>query len=143
MCDLASQRLAGYSSRVNIAIASGDPTLPIAPHSIDRFFSTYVLDLLPQPLIRQVLTEAHRVLEPGGLLCFAGITPGDTVISRVVMALWRLAYSIRPSVVGGCRPIQLTEIVREPDWVVRHHRVVVVKGIASEVLVAGASGTAA
>ena len=128
---------------MTVAIATGDPTLPIARHSVDRFFSTYVLDLLSEPLIRQVLTEAHRVLEPGGLLCLAGITPGDTVISRVVMAIWRLAYSIRPYVVGGCRPIRLSEIVSEPEWVVRHHRVVVVKGVASEVLVAAASSTAA
>jgi ubiquinone/menaquinone biosynthesis C-methylase UbiE len=139
MVGLASERLARFSERASVAIASGEPAVPLPSRSVDRFLSTYVLDLLPRVRIREVVSEARRVLTPGGLLCLAGITPGNTALSRVVMALWRGVYSIRPAVVGGCRPIRLAEYVKSPEWVVRHHRVVVAKGIASEVLVGQAA----
>ena len=136
MVGLASERLSRFSDRARVTITAGEPAVPLPSGSIDRFLSTYVLDLLPPDRIKEVLSEAHRALAADGLLCLAGITPGNTALSRVVMALWRLVYSIRPAIVGGCRPIRLAEAVKSPEWTVRHHRVVVTKGIASEVLVA-------
>ncbi len=143
MIELASRRLSRFPGRARVTISSGDPKVPVRSRSIDRFLSTYVLDLLPPAVTREVLTEAHRVLEPGGLLCLAGITPGATALSSVTMALWRVLYAIDPFIVGGCRPIHLADYVSGPEWTIRHRRVVVSKGIASEVLVAEASGASA
>ncbi len=142
MVTLASQQLSRFSGRANVALTAGEPRLPVAAGSVDRFISTYVLDLLPPARIHALLAEAHRILKSGGLLCVAGITPGKTALSSVVMGLWRVAYAVGPSIVGGCRPIRITAYASAAMWVLRHHKVVVTKGIASEVLVAEASSAA-
>jgi ubiquinone/menaquinone biosynthesis C-methylase UbiE len=136
MVGLASRRLSRFADRASVTLTAGEPTLPLPEGSVDRFLSTYVLDLLPPEGIRGILSEAHRVLAPDGLLCLAGITPGTTTLARVLMTLWRWVHSVRPAIVGGCRPIRLVEYVASAEWAVRHHRVVATRGIASEVLVA-------
>lgn len=41
-----------------------------------------------------------------------------------------------PSLVGGCRPIELTDLVTGPAWSLRHREVLVSFGVPSEVVVA-------
>jgi SAM-dependent methyltransferase len=139
MVDIASARLAAFEGRATVVLSTGEATLDLPDRSQDRFLSTYVLDLLSTAQIEQILDEAHRVLVPGGLLCLAGITPGTTGFSRLVMGGWRIVASLRPSLVGGCRPVRLTECVKAPRWTLRHHEVVVAYGVASEVLIASPS----
>jgi ubiquinone/menaquinone biosynthesis C-methylase UbiE len=136
MVRLASERLAAFGPRATVATVAGGFPLTPPDSSVDRFVSTYVLDLLPAPAARQVVLEARRLLRPGGLLCLAGVTFGTTPLSKVVMAGWRRLFAWNPSWVGGCRPTKLTESVSEADWITRFHTVVVAWGVASEVLVA-------
>ena len=136
MVALATDRLSAFSERAVVSIYSGDSDLPAQSQSVDRFLATYVLDLLPEEGIRRVLDEANRIVQPGGLLCLAGITPGTTVLSRVVMGLWSGLWSLVPSAVGGCRPIRVSEYLTPGQWRIQHHRVVAAYGIASEILIA-------
>lgn len=135
MVGLASERLAPFGARARAATASGDVRFPLPDASVDRVLSTYVLDLLPEDRIREALSEARRVLRPGGLACFAGITPGTTPASRALMAAWRRLFEIKPGWLGGCRPLALAPLLG-PAWRIRFHRVVVAWAVASEVLVA-------
>jgi hypothetical protein len=96
------------------------------------------LDLLAVADIQSFLTEAHRVLRPEGSLCLAGLTYGNTPLSRLVMAGWQLRYQLQPASVGGCRPMQLTAFLDRRLWRLRHYTVVTVRGLASEVLIATA-----
>lgn len=136
MVALASEKLAAFAPRAAVTLYSGQSALPAPSQSADRFLATYVLDLLPEEEIRRVLAEAHRILGPGGLLCLAGITPGNTLASRIVMGLWSVLFGLAPSAVGGCRPIRATHNFTTAQWRVRHHRVIATLGIASEILVA-------
>jgi ubiquinone/menaquinone biosynthesis C-methylase UbiE len=136
MVRLASERLAPFGPRASVVLTSGPPPLPLSDSSVDRFLSTYVLDLLPASAVQDVLAEAARVLRPGGLLGLAGITHGSTLVSRPVMRVWEWLFSKNPSWVGGCRPTALTDHVQPSAWETRFHTVVVSWGIASEVLVA-------
>jgi ubiquinone/menaquinone biosynthesis C-methylase UbiE len=140
MIGIASGRLAPFRARASAALASGGP-LPPPDASVDRFVSTYVLDLLPETLVQEVLLEARRVLRPGGLLCLAGITDGPTIPSRVVMGVWRRLFAMNPAWVGGCRPTVLTDHVSPTRWQTRFHDVVVAWGVASEVLIASPTVT--
>jgi len=119
-----------------VALASSRPALDLADSSVDRFVSAYVLDLLAEPLVRQVLAEAGRVLRPEGLLCVAGITHGVTPFSRLVMSAWEWLFARNPSWVGGCRPTRLERHLPASDWNIRFRTVVVSWGVASEVVVA-------
>jgi SAM-dependent methyltransferase len=136
MVRLATERLAPYSARASARLASGEPKPPAADASVDRVISTYVLDLLPHEVATRLVADAARALRPGGLLCLAGITDGTTVLSRVVMGAWKLLFALRPSWVGGCRPIRLVELLPAERWEIRFHDTVVAWGMASEVVVA-------
>jgi ubiquinone/menaquinone biosynthesis C-methylase UbiE len=135
MVRLARARLARFGARAQVVLTAGDTRLPAATSGFDRFFSTYVLDLLAEEEIRSVLDEAHRVLAPGGLLGLVSLTHGFTVWSRAVERLWVAAWRTRPALVGGCRPLSLETFVSE-GWGIRHRSRVVQWGIPSEILIA-------
>ena len=65
-----------------------------------------------------------------------GITTGKNIRSKIVSSGWGLIFKIRPSLVGGCRPINLTNYVTEEDWNIVFHEKVTAKLVASEILVA-------
>ncbi|MGD8402423.1 MAG: class I SAM-dependent methyltransferase [Anaerolineales bacterium] len=136
MIQLAKERLESFGPRAMLTQSFTNVDIPIGDNSIDRFVSTYVFDLLPVNTSKKVLDEAHRALQAEGLLCLVSIAPGDTFISNVVMSSWQWIFSQKPSIVGGCRPIKLTELLSVDRWRIRYESVVVAWGIASEVVVA-------
>jgi ubiquinone/menaquinone biosynthesis C-methylase UbiE len=138
MMNLATERLAPYAGRARVFQADGTTRLSLADKSVDRVISTYVLDLLSDADIREVLREAHRVLIVGGKLCLVSLTTGTTLPSRVVSTLWTWTFRLRPSWVGGCRPIRLERFLNPGCWELEHEKVVSAFGVASEVSVATA-----
>jgi ubiquinone/menaquinone biosynthesis C-methylase UbiE len=136
MIQLATERLKSFGPRAMVTLASTDVDIPVGDNSIDRFVSTYVFDLLPHASMKKVLDEAHRTLRTDGLLCLVSITSGTTPISRFVMGTWQWIFSQKPSIVGGCRPTQLTKLLSTDQWKIRFQTVVVAWGIASEVMIA-------
>ena len=135
MVDLATQRLEKYSDRAKVLKADGRVYFPLPDHSVDRVISSYVLDLLSDKDIRSFFAEAHRVLIPGGKVCLASLTKGITLLSQIVSSVWMSVFRIRPSVVGGCRPIILDEYVDRESWKLEHRKILVPFGIPSEVMI--------
>lgn len=135
MVELARERLHEFGARARIELSDGSAELPLPDDTCDRFVSNYVLDLLPGPEIRKVLAEAHRLLGPGGRICLTGLTTGAGPLSRMVMTVWRALHRLRPSLVGGCRPIEVVRVLPAADWEIEHYAKVVAWGIPSEVLV--------
>ena len=136
MIQLATERLKSFGPRAMVTLSSTNVDIPVGDDSVDRFVSTYVFDLLPQAVAKKVFDEAHRVLQSDGLLCLASITHGTTFVSHIVMNIWGWIFSRKPSLVGGCRPTELTELLPATHWQIRHRSVVVAWGIASEVMIA-------
>jgi ubiquinone/menaquinone biosynthesis C-methylase UbiE len=136
MVGLAHQRLARFGERARVEITDGTPCLPLASGSVDRFLSTYVFDLLPSNEIEADLAEAHRVLRSDGQLCLVSLTHGQGGCGRWVSWLWERVHSLRPALVGGCRPTNLVSFVHPPRWSIQHLAVVTAYCIPSEVIVA-------
>jgi ubiquinone/menaquinone biosynthesis C-methylase UbiE len=136
MVTLARKRLTQFGPRARVLQSPGEMKLDVESGRYDRFISTYVLDLLSPADSAALLVEAHRVMSPGGLLGLVSLTHGQTSISRVIAGVWTGVYYFSPSLVGGCRPIQLREFAVKSMWRVRHTRVVTHFGLSSEVLVA-------
>ena len=88
MVDLATQRLVPYKERAQVLRSDGTMHFPVADHSVDRVFSTYVLDLLSEQDMQQAIQEARRILIPGGKLCLVSLTTGNSFLSRVVSTVW-------------------------------------------------------
>lgn len=136
MVRLARERLEPFGERALARLTDGSLPLAEPDASVDRFLSTYVLDLLPEDEIRAVVGEARRVLRPGGLLCVSSLTHGVGPLSRVVVAAWSALHALSPRLVGGCRPVDLLRYVRAEDgWKLRHHERVAPFGVPSQVLV--------
>jgi len=136
MIQLATERLKPFGPRAMVTQSTTKVDVPAGDNSIDRFVSTYVFDLLPQAAAKEVLEEGHRALQADGLLCLASITHGTNFLSHAVMDIWGWVFSQKPSLVGGCRPTELTELLSADQWQIRHQSVVIAWGIASEVLIA-------
>jgi ubiquinone/menaquinone biosynthesis C-methylase UbiE len=135
MIDLAQGQIAPWGDRARVQRTNGPPTLPVGDGAFDRFLSTYVLDLLSEEDIHAVLREARRVLAPGGRLCLASLTFGQTLPSRLACRAWSAIHALRPRLVGGCRPLHLEAFIGR-DWQTLHREVVCTLGICTEVLVA-------
>lgn len=136
MVQLATERLKPFGLRATVTQISDETEIQLEDDAIDRFVSTYVFDLLPLASAQKVLAQARRALQADGLLCLVSITQGKNFVSRVVMDTWQWIFSQKPSLVGGCRPTQLTELLPATKWQVRFRTVVVAWGIASEVVIA-------
>jgi SAM-dependent methyltransferase len=136
MVRLAKERLAPFAPRVRVEVSDGGPSLDEPSDSFDRFVSTYVLDLLSEEDIAAVVGEAHRILEPGGLLCLSSLSTGSGAASRLTARLWSLVHRLSPSLVGGCRPLDIADHLPTKGWKIRHHARVAPFAIPSEVVVA-------
>lgn len=136
MVALAQKRLAPWASRARVEQSDGPPHIAVRDGTMDRFVSTFVLDLLSSDDIARVVSEAHRVLSPDGLLCLVSATHGRTLLERTVMSIATRLHAVSPALVGGCRAIDLQQFVGPGAWRVLHRAVVSKWGIPSEVLVA-------
>lgn len=136
MVRLAASRLAAYAPRAEVILTEGGPPVDEAAGYYDRFVSNYVFDLLSHEDIRAVLREAHRMLRLDGLLCLSGLTSGAGFASRIVAGVVSWTQTRWPSLVGGCRPVDLLPFLPESEWQVQHHSKVVAFGVPSEVVVA-------
>jgi len=136
MVAVASSRLTPYRDHAEVRLCHGGVDLPVPDASVDRVVSTYVTDLLSEADIDRLLEEAKRALTPDGRLCLVGITHGVGPAHRMVSRLWTAIHSLRPSLVGGCRPMVLVTHLAGPDWSIVHSSIVQAWGISSEVLVA-------
>ncbi len=137
MISLARQRLAKFGDRAKLSISDGTPRLSaVTSAQFDRFVSNYVVDLLAPEDIGTLLEEAHRILRPNGRLCLVSLTFGVSLISQSIVWLWQRLHAFRPQLVGGCRPVRLTEFLPPQRWRVDYRDVIVAYGIPSEVVVA-------
>ncbi len=136
MVALAEERLDAFAGRATVVQSDGAIRFPLSDRSVDRVVSCYLLDLLSGADIAAFLAGARRVLRPGGLLCLVSLTEGVSAWSRIVIALWMALFRLRPSLVGGCRPIRLEAYPDTETWQVLHRRVVAPFGVPSEVPVA-------
>ena len=136
MTQLTRKRLVPFGANASVIRTDGRPRIPLPPTSCDRFVSTYVLDLLSNQDISRTLAQAWKVLRPDGLLCLTGLTYGTTFLSRLVVASWLAIHSLRPSLVGGCRPISLADYLGPASWKILETATVVSWGVPSEILIA-------
>ena len=128
--------LAEFGERARAVLTDGVAPSSEPPASFDRFVSNFVFDLLSEADIDAVVSEAHRMLRPGGLLCLASLSPGHGVVSRTVIRVWSFLHRLDPRLVAGCRPIELLAFLEEGRWKVRHHQPLAPYGLPSEAVVA-------
>lgn len=143
MVRIASRRLLPWAERATVKLLEPPAlSLPGDTASRDRFLATYVFDLLSLEHAEALLAESARLLVQGGLIALVSLTNGTTAASRLVCSVWNSAALRWPELVGGCRSIELMDLLTDPPWSVRHQEVVVRFGVPSEVVIAERNGAA-
>lgn len=135
MVKLARQRLAPWQKRITIRHSDAQPVIPAETDSLSHVVSTYVLDILTERQIRAFLSDSHRVLEHGGFLIVAGISPGFNLRTRLRMRFWQWQYDNNPLRVGGCRPMHLQPLLSTQAWKLNQHHRFASRGVSSELLI--------
>lgn len=138
MVDIARKRLEAWPERAEIRLTNGGFDFSAFGATFDRFICTYVFDLLSPEDIVSALSHMHKVARPGGLLCSASLAKETTGLSKWTCAIWNWVHDMSPSLVGGCRPLSLSNFIDGTQWQVVERKVVVNAIIASEVVIAKA-----
>ncbi len=136
MVALSRARLAEYGSRAQVMTSGEKIDFAAGSPPFDRLVSSFVLDLLPPELIFAFLSESCRALKPGGLLCVTNLTHGRSVVQKLVSTIWTSVANVRPSLVGGCRPIRFGALLSGGNWTLIHNRVVSGWGVPMEITIA-------
>ena len=123
MVQRAQERLHKYGARSTTELLEeGDPSqVTLTPGSVDRFVSTYCLDLLSERDMYSVLDTAQRSLHPErGLLLLSGITWGyrDSIKTFFMTLIWEILYRVTRRTVGGCRPQNLEPYLKARGWTI-------------------------
>ena len=136
MIGLARDRLRDATQPVEFRQTDGAVVFPIADASVDRVICTYVLDLLSDTDIDAFLNESRRVLTPEGLLLLASVSRGQSGLARFTSGFWAFAHWLRPTLVGGCRPLELKDRLLAAGWTIDHRELVRAWTVTSEAIVA-------
>jgi ubiquinone/menaquinone biosynthesis C-methylase UbiE len=136
MVEFSRQRLEPWGHQALVQCTDGGVTLPVGEGTYDRFVATYVLEILTDGQINDLLREARRILTDDGVLCLVNLTFGEGPLTKLVSAAWQWVHRVRPLWVGGCRPIRLHQYLVDHGWRVLHHHPVTAFGITSEVMIA-------
>jgi ubiquinone/menaquinone biosynthesis C-methylase UbiE len=140
--DLATVMLALTRARTGTPLLRADARhLPLLDGVFDRVYAAYILDLIPLADLPGMLRELRRMLRPGGQAVLVSLTEGETLLSRAVIAGWKLAFQIDPMLCGGCRPLQLASLAQEAGFTLGERIFVAQAGMPSEVLVLTGSST--
>jgi demethylmenaquinone methyltransferase/2-methoxy-6-polyprenyl-1,4-benzoquinol methylase len=110
--------------------------LPFASRSFDRLYAAYVLDLLPITDLADLVTNFHRVLKPSGIMVIIALTEGVDSASKALVAAWKGVFALSPALCGGCRPLELLELVHEAGFDQVEREVIVQLGVPSEIITA-------
>lgn len=136
MVKLAQARLQRFGGRATVALADSTAGIELPTGATDRFVSTYVFDLMSTLEIQSLLAEAYRILGEEGKLCLVSLTSSKQLFGRILTSMWSRVHQINPVLMGGCRPLNLMELVGQTKWRMLHVSQASSFGLTSEVLVA-------
>ncbi|MDH4169944.1 MAG: class I SAM-dependent methyltransferase [Acidimicrobiia bacterium] len=134
MVQHATRRLARFGNRASVQLVNGYPPLPGNAATFDRFISLYVFGLLTESLAHDLLDQARRLLTSNGRLCLVSLTHPTTRPSRALCAAWNQAWRLSPATVGGCRPIDLIDLL--DGWHIEHTDTTVAWAVPSQIVTA-------
>jgi len=80
--------------------------------SFDVVLNNYMFDLIPEKEFSAILTEFRRVLRKGGQLILVNMTRGEQWFNGI----WEWLYKIRPSLLGGCRGVELSPYLEKAGF---------------------------
>ena len=100
--------------------------------SVDILFNNYMFDLIFFDQMDDVINEFARVLKPGGKLVLVNMTKAE----QSGAGLYERIYRISPPLMGGCRGVQMFDLLTEHGFKVITREYVQQMLFPSEVILA-------
>jgi demethylmenaquinone methyltransferase/2-methoxy-6-polyprenyl-1,4-benzoquinol methylase len=136
MISVARKRILGEPGERVVHLTCGDGArLPFAGASFGSLFVSFTLELFDTPEIAIVLRECRRVLRERGRLCVVAMASRDTRGLPVRMYEW--AHHRFP-VWLDCRPIPVSQLIREGGFRVLMVRALSMWGLPVDIVLAQA-----
>jgi ubiquinone/menaquinone biosynthesis C-methylase UbiE len=129
----ARRKVASLPGRYRLRVGDAHE-LDFADGAFDLVVNNYMFDLLPEVDFVPVLRELHRVLAPGGRLVVVNMATSTRTRHR----FYEWVYRLHPSLLGGCRGVELAPFVREAGFFDVHTERLTQLGFASELVTARA-----
>ena len=132
MLEVSKRRLqkAGLLDRVELHLGDA-ANLPYDDGKFDAVFMSFTLELFDTPQIPRVLAEVKRVLKPSGRLGVVSMSKGEGLVVRV----YEWLHERFPKYLD-CRPIYLSDTVRNAGFVVVHEEKGRIFGLPLEIVIA-------
>ncbi|MBD3671211.1 MAG: methyltransferase domain-containing protein [Gammaproteobacteria bacterium] len=131
MVERSKKRIAQLPGDHSITQANA-ASLPFADDSFDLLVNNYMFDLMPEEGFVEQLLEFKRVLKPQGRLVMSNMARPR----HGHHALYETVYKLSPSLMGGCRGVELAPALAEAGFSVQAHRYLSQMGFPSEVVLA-------
>lgn len=106
--------------------------LPFKNEIFDRILNNYMFDLLPEEDFLPVIREFHRVMAAGGRLVITTMGAGNRWYHR----FWSGVARVAPSLLTGCRPVDLSGYLPQAGFKVEKVELVSQNTFPSEVFLA-------
>ena len=100
--------------------------------SFDVLLNNYMFDLIDESEWPRILSEFFRVLKPRGRLVLISMTFGEKWGSGIYERLYRIS----PSLMGGCRGIELSNVIEQNGFTVQLREYIQQLLFPSEVILA-------
>jgi len=107
-------------------------SLPFPSRHFDAAFMAFTLELMDTPEISIVLSELHRVLQPGGRLAVVSLSKQGGL--GWVMCLYEWLHACLPAVID-CRPIIARHALLEAGYVIVDCEILSLSGLGVEVVI--------
>ena len=101
-------------------------------HSVDILFNNYMFDLIPFNQMDAVINEFTRVLKPDGKLVLVNMTKAE----QFGAGLYEKIYRISPPLLGGCRGVQLSNLLTDHNFIIENREYIQQMLFPSEVILA-------
>ncbi|HEX7556685.1 MAG TPA: methyltransferase domain-containing protein [Leptolinea sp.] len=111
MLQKAKSKLANSSASYEIKMGSAFD-IPYQNEQFDLILNGYMFDLISHEEMPKILSEFRRVLKPGGRIVLMNMTIGERPGSQIYQWL----YSVSPSIMGGCRGVQLVPLLEKTGF---------------------------
>jgi ubiquinone/menaquinone biosynthesis C-methylase UbiE len=112
MLSRAETRLAKQNSE-NYSLSIGSAfDLKVGDASVDMLVNNYMFDLVPFNQMDKIIGEFKRVLKSDGKLILINMTKSESFGG----GLYENVYRLSPRFLGGCRGVQMTDLLTRHDF---------------------------